>query len=745
MSDHQDLVAEAAAQSASTLSITPYCVLFFTSGFPALIYQIVWQRSLFAIYGVNIESVTMIVTVFMLGLGLGSLCGGQLSKIRRLPIPIAFGAIEIGIGLFGAASLAIFHHVALWTAGASTAKAGLIAAGLLLLPTVLMGSTLPLLVTHLLRINRNVGESVGLLYAVNTCGSAVACLVAALFTMRLLGQSGSLRMAALINVIVGCSALLLRRPRISLESVAESGQADTECSSVPALPFAAGIILAVATGAIALGYEIVWYRLYSFGSGGTAQSFALVLAFYLGGIAFGSSFVHDFCRERLRQNARKTIGILGNLMIWAAIASILVGPVLAVAARHMSILITLPLVLLAAALLGAAFPLLAHASIGPTGQAGSRLSYLYLANIVGSAGGSFIVGFILMDVWSIREISVCLLVAAIVPAALLLFHESSSKGRMAGGLGFFVALLILVCSPVLFSNLYLNLLWKQESARPPFRHLIETRSGVIGVSEDGTVFGGGVYDGRFNTDLNCDTNGIFRAFAIAGIHPHPAEVLVIGLSSGSWAQVIANDKNVERLTAVEINPGYLRLLQFYPTVAGLLQNPKVHISIDDGRRWLFSNPNAKFDLIVMNTTYYWRSNSSNLLSVEFLELVRRHLRTDGIMYYNTTGSEEALLTGATVFPYSLRIWNFIAVSDSPILPDKRRWEQQLSSYAIDGKPVFDLNDGAQRMRLHEVLSLVDTLDPPDQPQEMGMESGESLRRRLKGRRLITDDNMGREW
>jgi spermidine synthase len=324
MLDQKVRGAEAPAQSASTASVAPYCILFFISGFPALIYQIVWQRSLFTIYGVNIESVTMIVTIFMLGLGLGSLAGGRVSRIHALRIPIVFGVIEIGIGLFGVFSLAVFHRVALWTAGASTAKTGLITAGLLLLPTLLMGSTLPLLVTHVLRINRNVGESVGLLYAVNTLGSATACAVAAMFTMRLLGQSGSVRMAAVLNFIVGFSALLLRHSGISSEAVAELHPPENEPPASRVLPFSLGIILAASTGFIALGYEIVWYRLYSFASGGTASSFALLLAFYLGGIAFGSLFVHDLCRERLHHDSRRTLGVLGNLMTWAAIASILV-------------------------------------------------------------------------------------------------------------------------------------------------------------------------------------------------------------------------------------------------------------------------------------------------------------------------------------------------------------------------------------------------------------------------------------
>ena len=135
-------------------------VLFFLSGFPALLYQIVWQRSLFSIYGVNIESVTMVVSAFMLGLGLGSLLGGFVSTAKRIPLLAIFGLVELGIGVFGLASLRLFHWVALFTAGVSPLRAGLISFVLVLIPTVLMGSTLPLLVAHLAQRSGNMGQSV---------------------------------------------------------------------------------------------------------------------------------------------------------------------------------------------------------------------------------------------------------------------------------------------------------------------------------------------------------------------------------------------------------------------------------------------------------------------------------------------------------------------------------------------------------------------------------------------------------
>ena len=220
---------------------------------------------------------------------------------------------------------------------------------------------------------------------------------------------------------------------------------------------------------------------------------------------------------------------------------------------------------------------------------------------------------------------------------------------------------------------------------------------------------------------------------------------MVGLSSGSWAQVIANHPQVEHLTIVEINPGYLRLIREVPEVASLLQNPKVHIDIDDGRRWLVRNPDRKFDAIVMNTSHNWRSNASNLLSVEFLQLIRRHLNPGGVHFYNTTDSNEAMLTGVSVFPFGMRLANFMIVSDAPLPLDARRWFEVLVRYKIDGKPVFNLSQEQDRRRLREVMAMTTTMDLDMRPHVLSLESAGHIRARAAGDRIITDDNMGTEW
>jgi len=186
-------------------------VVFFLSGFAALLYQVVWQRSLFAIYGINVEAVAVVVTAFMLGLGLGSLAGGALSKNPKRPALVLFAIAEIGIGAFGFISLGLFKSIGALTLSLPPAGTAAVTFLLVLFPTLLMGATLPLLVAHATRLSGNVGRSVGTLYFINTLGSALAAALAVLLFLGLLGQTGSVMLAACMNVSVGIAVLVIHR------------------------------------------------------------------------------------------------------------------------------------------------------------------------------------------------------------------------------------------------------------------------------------------------------------------------------------------------------------------------------------------------------------------------------------------------------------------------------------------------------------------------------------------------------
>jgi spermidine synthase len=726
-------------------------ILFFISGIPALIYQIVWQRALFTIYGVNVESVTIVVSAFMLGLGLGSLFGGALSKKPKLPMLAVFGAIELSIGIYGAASLHIFHWAGTYTAGASLPATGALAFMLVLVPTTLMGATLPILVAHLVRLSSNVGLSVGMLYFVNTLGSAMACLAAAVFLMRWLGESGCAECAAAINFTIGTAALvshLLYGKTAGHEPEANS-QADLSSGGARRLfPFPIALCLVCLSGFIALSYELLWYRAYSFASGTRASAFALLLGSYLEGVAFGSLYSKALCTRLFEAEQRaRVLALVSGLLVVANAIGFLVVPLLAYSMQWAPYVATFFLVTLSAALLGAVFPLLTHISIAPDNRAGARLSRMYLANILGSALGTFLVGFVLMDHWSMQQISVFLLLLGLAMAAAIQMHIARHGRRIVllAGIGA-LALAAILTAPVIFGTIYERMLFKNDyRAGMRFTHLLESRSGVVAVDDKGVVYGGGMYDGRFNTSLVSNTNWIVRAYAIGAFHPNPRRVLMIGLSSGSWAQVIANHSQVEHFVIVEINPSYLQLIRQYPEVAGVLRNPKVSIVIDDGRRWLARNPGQKFDLIVQNTTFHWRAHITNLLSVDYLRIIRQHLAAGGVFYYNTTDSDEVLQTGTAVFPYALRVVNFLAVSDSPLVVDREAWAKALVSYSIEGKPVLNLELARDRQVLADVLAMADSLGRPGSGASGAMEYGETIRRRTRGKRIFTDDNMGAEW
>jgi spermidine synthase len=267
--------------------------------------------------------------------------------------------------------------------------------------------------------------------------------------------------------------------------------------------------------------------------------------------------------------------------------------------------------------------------------------------------------------------------------------------------------------------------------------VIQNRSGIIAVTEDASgqadmLYGGGVYDGTFNIDPVMNSNSIRRAYMIAGLHRNPQEVLEIGLASGSWSRVVAAYQPVQKHSIVEINPGYLALMDRYRPQRDLLSDRKVTIHIDDGRRWLNRNPEAKFDLIVQNTTWHWRSQITNLLSEEYLELCKRHLKDGGVMYYNATGSEDVAYTAAKVFRHVVRYKNFVAGSERPFALTAAEIRGNLMKFRFGEKATFASEEPAIRRIVEELCSS----DLSDKAEEL---------RRRRGLWKITDDNMATEY
>lgn len=187
--------------------------LFFVSGVSALVYQVCWQRLLFASFGVDIESVSIIVSVFMLGLGLGALIGGDLAdRYPHMALPF-FALSELAIGVFGLFSPDLIRGTGELFVGAPHWQITVANFVLLLVPTCLMGATLPVLVAYVTRIWGNVGRSIGLLYQVNTLGAALGVALVGFVWFLFFELDTAIRAAAVLNILVSMFTLAwIRRP-----------------------------------------------------------------------------------------------------------------------------------------------------------------------------------------------------------------------------------------------------------------------------------------------------------------------------------------------------------------------------------------------------------------------------------------------------------------------------------------------------------------------------------------------------
>ena len=311
----------------------------------------------------------------------------------------------------------------------------------------------------------------------------------------------------------------------------------------------------------------------------------------------------------------------------------------------------------------------------------------------------------------------------------------NTRHYRAAVLSFVLFLVMLIVHDPLYDRLYEKMFYMVRYRRvPPFARSVENRSGVIAVTRKQQAFGNGAYDGVFNVSLTRQVNyEIDNAYLLFLFHPRPRDILQIGLATGSWAQVIVHGPGVRSLTAVEINPGYLKLIPQYPSVRTLLKNPKFKVFIDDGRRWLRRFPDLKYDVVILNTTFHWRSHATDLLSEEFMYLLKRHLNPGGIIYLNTTGSKHAIRTVARQFKYVLRYRIYIIASDAPICPDRIQFREIMKAYKIDGKPVFDLRNQKEK-KIFNSFVRTHFYDP-----------GKNLFKKTEGKSVITDDNMVTEF
>jgi spermidine synthase len=495
------------------------------------------------------------------------------------------------------------------------------------------------------------------------------------------------------------------------------------------------IIIACVVGFVSISMEIIWFSIVGFLFQGHAGIFGIVLSLILFGIALGARFVH----KRIKNyDQEQVIKLISNALLLGGIINFAGLPLTAwLMTFHIAFgaLIFVNIVAISA-LLGCIFPMLCQLTVSSTEQkVGQQTSWIYAANIIGATSGPLITGYVLIDHFSMQTIITAF---CIIPILLsLLLRIPGFKAKHAGKYIFAASLLIILAlfgHGLLYNRfleeIHFNTAYTKDRK---FEYIVQNKNGIITVEKTpkGDVFyGGGAYDGAINTNLLNPVNIISRAYMVAALHPSPRRALMIGLSTGSWAKVLTDFSKIEELVIIEINPGYLELIQKFPEVSDILHNKKVRIIIDDGRRWLKMNEQEKFDLIVMNTTFHWREHSTNLLSKEFLLLCKNCLNPNGVMYWNTTASPVVINTACHVFNYVTTYVNFVAASDGPFNMTTEEKKKAFLEFIRNGQPVFKQNDST--------LALLDKYSNTPLPNVRDS----FLRKNLW---VITDNNMATEY
>lgn len=462
------------------------------------------------------------------------------------------------------------------------------------------------------------------------------------------------------------------------------------------------------TGFCSLSLEIAWVRLYGYANQSTPQAFAYVLAIYLLGIALGAQIGKLVCQLPQRQDIEKASVLV--LFVGAVVA--VMAPWAFLGSRELVLdRLVAPLgIFLTAAALSVLFPVTHHLGTpqqmtGSDVGKGRHFSRVYIMNVVGAALGPLVTGYVLLEFLTITQ-TFAFLAAVIFLLACAAGWKYGLGRKVSVQSGALLSLSLTLVGgywawgdPHAFARSWAIAAGQQVMAVHENRHGITTifESSISGKQPfvDYSVYGGNVYDGKVNVDLERNTNGLERPLALHVLQPEARKVLILGLSIGSWLAVVQGFPGVEQIEVVEINPGYLTLAHQFEAQRKALEDPRVRVHIDDARRWLQYHPQKKYDLILMNTTWHWRANSSMLLSQEMMELASRHLTDKGVLAFNATGSVDAFYTASTVFKETRRYQNFIygahwdpfTRAQSP-----QAWER-LYQVTVAGKPGFSRQGG----------------------------------------------------
>ncbi len=657
-------------------------LLFFGSGACALVYQVMWLRLLALVFGVTVYAASTVLAGFMAGLGLGSFVAGRLAVRIQRPLA-AFGLAEILIGITAFLSPLLLDALTrLWitvqpSLPDSLAVITIIRFGVaflvLIVPTSLMGATLPLVIKSAVAREHRIGGRIGLLYAINTTGAIVGALVAGFYLISEVGVELSFQMAAIGNIAIGVVALVAAYA-MPPQSAPHQPHQPHPPHPPSITPGQQQLVLWTffVSGLMSLALEIIWFRMLVVFLRPTAYAFTIMLACVLGGIALGSALAAPVLRRRARW--MPVLAIIQALIGVAAVLSFnaltraqaaidvatpwfdrlglntYLAPLVA-----SSVVAMLPTTLL----LGLAFPigLSLWAGDDTSDETSRRVSVFYSLNVFGAILGSLLAGFVLLPAIGTRSSLILVSALATTSSMVLAWSLRSTRPRFAYA--------VAVVAPVLFAaGAYYSV--------DPFAVAFERfhRSESLVWREEGVQTTVAVHDRRGdppmrvmyldgNHQANDSPATAFVHHRIGALpvmlHPAPTTALVVGLGGGATPGAVAR-YNLD-VDVVELSAAVVAGSEFFKNINfDLLTRPNAHLRVDDGRNFLMMS-RKKYDVITADIILPRHAGAGALYSKEYYELVRDSLAEGGlVMQWNggDSATEYKLLmrTFLSVFPYT---------------------------------------------------------------------------------------------
>ena len=656
---------------------------FFLSGFSALLCQIIWQRMLGIFAGSDTVSASLVVGAFLSGLGLGSIIGARLAdRLSPYHALRAFVVCEAGIAVCALLSkYFLYDLIAIGLADSVTAPAAVFAlcfAGLVV-PTTLMGASLPFLARAVTISLEDAATRIGTLYGLNTLGAGVGALVGGWLIMGSLGFVVSLWLAAGLNLVAMALALTLLRtmPRVA-PAAAIAAPVGKAHGSLPLW-----CLLVFLSGYVIVALEILWVRLLGQIGQYHAYLFPTVLGVFLLADGLGMAFAARMVRRMddprpaffITQGAGFVLAAALILMVWHAMGSGPLDSVLAVDLHRffpMALALSTTLIVLVVAppafLIGMTFPFVQRAVQRDLASVGARVGWVQLANIGGNAAGSIITGIVTLHV--LGSMGTLLLLAGLSALLLLGWLVRRWSVATAGLLAATLALAALTPSNAEF--------WRHMHGQRPgsFAAWAEDRSGIAFFRAQAARPGRD--DGRFFImgfgQGSVPFHDIHTLLGMLGplLHPRPERALVIGIGSGGTPYGATVNPATREIRAIELIRPVLDALREIGAarpeggVGALLADPRVTLEYGDGRRAL-TRGDDRYDVIEADAILPQTSNSGLLYSAEFLEAVRRRLAPGGL-YVQWAPTWRVVDSFLSVFPHAvmLRPANIMIGSDQPV-------------------------------------------------------------------------------